>query len=902
MSETSKSKAELLEEIVVLRRRIEQLQISNQRSLVSMESDGNLQALFDNIPDGILVANAETHKFHKANKKMCHMLGCQEHEIRQLAVTDIHPAEAIPRVLDHFNKQARGEMNVAPDIPVKRKDDTIFYADVNAFPIHLDGREYVAGVFRDVTERRCLESRLRNSEAALRAILDATTESVLLVDPDMKIVAINKMSAQRFGGSPEEMIGRDVSTLLRKTMPTKIAEARLARLQAVFDSGQPVTFEDNREQWFFESSLFPVFDDSGNVSAVAIFARDITDQKRTIEQLRAGEATMKAILDATTESVFLIDTNKRILSLNKTAAERLGMSDQDLVGANLEQLLRQAMPPEAVDDRIAYGDRVMQSGKPLRMEDQREGRTFDTNMYPVFDAAGNVTSMVVFARDITEQKKAQQALEESEAWYRSLIELGTTVYAVLDPDGTIRYESPTLKRVYGWEPGEVVGKNILELVHPDDVEYAGQRLARLLKRPGDVEEAEVRYRHKDGSWLTIAVSGVNLMDEPAIKGIVLTSHNITRRKELEDAIIQNEQKYRTLVESAGETIAAIDVDGVFHFVNTVGAERLGTTPEQMIGKNMWDFFPMQIADQQVQVVRAVVNSAQGRTIRSLTDIQGEKRWYNTTIEPITEADGTTQAALIIARDIHSIELAELELAELRQRMARAERFACMGIIGATLSHRVTQPLTAITLSIENTLAELEATETPEPVTRFLKRGLDGASQIGSIVDNLRALARSSEESTKEPVDLGSLVDEVVRLLTQPALSANVSLNVLNVDKLPPILASRFEIEQVFFALVQNAIQAADGEQEHNVTISGSSTDDQVELRFSDDCRGIAPEDFDRVFEPFFTTKAIGTETGLGLCVAEYIVKRAGGDISLESHLGKGTTFIVTLPVTRQNKH
>jgi PAS domain S-box-containing protein len=126
-----------------------------------------------------------------------------------------------------------------------------------------------------------------------------------------------------------------------------------------------------------------------------------------------------------------------------------------------------------------------------------------------------------------------QALLASEHRFRSLIENSASVYAVLAADGTVRYESPSLAHVYGYDPAELVGTNIMGLVHPDDRESALEEFARLVQNPGQVRTVETRYRHRDGSWRDIEVSGVSLLHDPAVKGVVLTSHDITARKRAE---------------------------------------------------------------------------------------------------------------------------------------------------------------------------------------------------------------------------------------------------------------------------------------------------------------------------------------------------------------------------------
>ena len=104
------------------------------------------------------------------------------------------------------------------------------------------------------------------------------------------------------------------------------------------------------------------------------------------------------------------------------------------------------------------------------------------------------------------------------------------------------------------------------------------------------------------------------------------------------------------------------------------------------------------------------------------------------------------------------------------------------------------------------------------------------------------------------------------------------------------------MEQLFFSLIDNALQANQDKKNRHLVITGAVKDECVELRFSDNCGGIPPENLDRIFEPFFTTKSAGNGTGLGLCIVKDIVSRSGGKIHVESKFGKGTTFLVTLPI------
>jgi PAS domain S-box-containing protein len=406
----------------------------------------------------------------------------------------------------------------------------------------------------------------------------------------------------------------------------------------------------------------------------------------------------------------------------------------------------------------------------------------------------------------------------------------------------------------------------------------------------------VWVNHKDGHTVLLEANTTTIKEDGKLVGYLSVIRDITERKKAEEALHESEQKYRTLVESAGESIATINKDGVFLFINRTGAERFGGKPKDYIGKTMWDLFPKKIADRQAAGVRKVIHTGKERNVVALTELQGQLRWYNTTIEPLRDDSGKVIAAMVIARDIHELKQAEEELNKYREQMAKAEQLASVGTLSASMAHELTQPLTVIRLSIQNSLAELEKTSCPDTVVEDLKEGLSEISGLISIIDRFRNFARISSERTVSKVDLKAVAERIVKLLDESAWRAKVTLQVDGMDKLPPIYSCERELEQLFFSLVENAIQAADGKKSRQVVISSVVKDEHIELRFSDNCSGIAPGNLDRIFEPFFTTKPIGRRTGLGLCVLERIVSRLGGKVRVESKLGKGSTFFVTLPI------
>ena len=287
----------------------------------------------------------------------------------------------------------------------------------------------------------------------------------------------------------------------------------------------------------------------------------------------------------------------------------------------------------------------------------------------------------------------------------------------------------------------------------------------------------------------------------------------------------------------------------------------------------------------------------GRPVRFIDERAG--RVFDTQIYPVRDSAGAITRLAVFGRDITEQTRARQELERYRQHMSQAERLASIGTVSATVAHELTQPLTVMRMSIQETLAQLETAGCPETVLDALHDSLDGISDVTSRVERFRGFARQSARAEPSDVRLHDVVKRTMSLLADRAQVRRLSMETQGLDGLPDIYADAKDLEQMCFALIENAIQAADGCGGHNLTIKGLTGDEHVILRFEDTCGGIPSDNLDRIFEPFFTTKPLGEGTGLGLCIVEGAVSRLGGRVHVETVVGEGSTFCIALPKTRR---
>jgi len=744
MRDERRNEGELLRYVNALRHRVVQPRRAGPKEATEdvRESEQIFRAIFDNAADGILLTDVESKRFYMGNRVICQMLGYGEHELKTLEVVDIHPEEDLPYVIEQYKRQMEGELTLARNIPVKRKDGSTLYADINAFPMTLGPKTYLVGIFRDITSRKHLEQKT----AMLARFPDEDPNPVLRISEDCTILYANKAS------SP-------VLETWQSQVGHSLPEACCERARATLNSGRVSTFEfkcdDGR---LFLVTLAPVVGE-GYLNAYGV---DITDRKKAEEALERSEKNWYSLLRNAPDAILNLDREGTILFINHTVP---GYTTENTVGRTVYDFLP---PGEHAKTREAI-NKVFETGRPVKFETSvmgPDGRLlwYLTHLGPIKDG-DTVASVAQVSTDITESKRTQAMLQTKNAAIASSI----NGIAIGDMEGNLTYVNKSFLEMWGYrDENEVLGKNAVAFWQEQD--QALEVIEALRDKGGWI--GELTAVRKDGSARDIQVCATSVTDE-------------------------------------------------------------NNRPISMMA--------------------------------SFVDVTDPKN-------------------------------REKELATCREHMGRAEQLASLGTLSATIAHQVTQPLTVIRLSLDNVLDELEGISCSRTALRRLRDSVAQVSHITAIVNRFRSFARQSSDTASGEVCVYAVATRVARLLGESARQAKVTLHVEDMRDFPSVFLSERELEQIFFALIENAIQAADGKKARQVVIGGSAKDEQIELTFSDNCGGVAPENLEKVFEPFFTTKPRGEGTGLGLCVVQDAVARVGGHVRLESELGKGSTFFVVLPI------
>jgi len=505
--------------------------------------------------------------------------------------------------------------------------------------------------------------------------------------------------------------------------------------------------------------------------------------------------------------------------------------------------------------------------------------------------------------------KAQEALRESEERYRRIVETSSEGIWTIDTESKVDFVNLPLTKMLGYPADEMLGKPLFQFLPEEAGARAAHRLLVERSRQGFSEVAEVRLVRKDESGMLGLLKTSPIRDaEGNYLGTLGMLTDLTLHKQAEEALRKSEEQYRQIVEATTDGIIKTDEAAKILFVNRRYAQMLGYEPGEMIGTSAFDFMSAAaklIAVESVQRRRKMGKDVYDSTLRHK---DGTDIWVNIAATALVDGEGQYVGSLAVVRDI-------TEQKKLQSQLMASDRMASVGTLAAGVAHEINNPLAAVIANIDY-IAEIlgRAGGRPSLVSpggsdalslEEIKAPLDdaraAAQRVRIIVRDLKIFSRSPTDEPKGPVDVEAIMESSLRMAGNE-IRHHARL-VKNYSPVPGVQANEARLGQVFLNLIVNAALALlDDRTEQNVIrVSTRLSGERVIVEVSDTGVGIPPEIIGRIFDAFFTTKAVGVGTGLGLAICQRIVTDMGGELTVESEVGRGTTFRVALPVARKEE-
>jgi PAS domain S-box-containing protein len=520
---------------------------------------------------------------------------------------------------------------------------------------------------------------------------------------------------------------------------------------------------------------------------------------------------------------------------------------------------------------------------------------------PITDLVRLITFIfvAVLISSLTERRRrAEHALAARERHFRMLIENTSDVITVLSAEGMIRYESPSLERVLGHRPEELVGRSVFEYLHPDDVAAARAAMQRAMASPGvTTSPLEVRFRTGAGTWKTVEAIGKNLLHEEFVGGLLVHSRDVSDRKQLireQAARLEAEMAHRRfhdLVEGLDAIVWEADPQTLcLTFVSRRVEDMLGYPRESWLNGADWlrHVFP-EDREQVLELLRDVASEAGRDCEYRAISAAGRLLWLRLIVYPVRDACGAVQQWRGLIVDV-----TERRQSEAALRVS--ERLAATGRLAATIAHEINNPMAAVTNLVYLLQNHPELGDTARQYAQLAQEEL---SRMAHITRQMLGFYRESASAV--PVSVADLLDSVLELYGRKIENAGAAIE-RRYQGSPNVPAFPGEIRQVFSNILLNALDAVPqgGRIVVHVFPSRDWTQPErtgVRVVFADNGPGIRPEIRHRLFEPFFTTKG-QKGTGLGLWVSQGIIQKHHGSIRVYSARGaerSGTVFSIFLP-------
>ncbi|HNV86258.1 MAG TPA: PAS domain S-box protein [Candidatus Omnitrophota bacterium] len=408
------------------------------------------------------------------------------------------------------------------------------------------GNWLVAEVNVDISERKRAEAALKQSEEKYRELVENADTIILRVDPEGRITFFNEFAQKFFGYREEEILGRHVVGTI---VPEEDSFGRDLKGMVRDVLNRPSDYQTNETEnvirsgervWIYWANK-PVYDAKGNLKEILCVGSDITELKETEGKLKAAHRFLDSIVENIPNMIFVKDAKDlRFVRFNRAGEELLGHSREELLGKNDYDFFEK----KEADFFTGKDRQVLSEGKLLDIPEEPidtkyKGRRFlHTKKIPIPDEWGEPLYLLGISEDITEKKTAEEKLRRSEEHFRSLIENALDVIILLDRDGNVKYASPSIGKILGYPPEELVGKNAFNYVHPDDLGKVRGIFEKGARIPGHIDTAELRFRAKNGEWRVCESIGENLLQDPAVAGIVINSRDVTERKQQQEILLE----------------------------------------------------------------------------------------------------------------------------------------------------------------------------------------------------------------------------------------------------------------------------------------------------------------------------------------------------------------------------
>jgi len=866
-------------------------------------SEASYRTIFEAAEDTIFIHDWDSGEIIDANPKGCATYGYTRDELIRLSVTDLgsnEPPYTTERAL-HYLQLAR--MGRCPPFEwhSRNKSGKLHWDEVRLKPVQIDGRRHILAFTRDITEHKAALAALQASEQQYRALFDSSADAMGLWSDELCLVDINQAFTRISGWTREDVIGRRLGD--REGEPD--VEQRIALIRAALagHEGRIETLVPSKDGRRFEVEVRYIPVRFGGVDHALSVARDITERNAALKALRSSEEQYRAAFDGSSDAMVLWNRDVRMVDVNQAFVRMYGYRREFVIG----QGFGTGAPVDGIEARVRM-IRAALDGQGGQMETQavrKDGRVFDIELRYVPIRYAGEPHVLAVGRDITERKRSEQALRDSEAQYRAIFNASADALVLRDAEFRIVDVNATYERMSGMPHAEVLGQDRV-IANPAEVAPAIRALHQRALA-GETIELEVPLLHRDGARYDIELRGVPIRHRGQ-PHVLYIGRDITERKRSERALRDSEEQYRAIFNASADALLLRDAEHRVIEVNPAYLGLSGYSRDEVLGATrvLTQSDALLQREYRQQHERALA----GETLRF--EVQAARKdgtRFSAEVRGVPVAYRGRPHVLYAARDITERRAAEAERERLEAQLRQAQKMEAIGQLTGGIAHDFNNILTSV-IGYLVLGQERAATLGDERLQRQLDKAHLAAQRARELIAQMLAFARR-QRGERRVLPLAPLVRQTLQLL-RSTLPTSVAVNaVLPPDDAGPCVdADAVQLEQVLFNLCINARDAIGASglikvrlRETGGAFACASCRAQlpaarwVELSVADSGSGIEADTLERMFEPFYSTKEVGRGSGMGLAMVHGIVHDHGGHVVVETAPQAGSVFRVLLPLS-----
>jgi len=764
-------------------------------------------------------------------------------------------------------------------------------------------------------QRRQMEEKLEHEQHLITVLMESIPDHIYFKDKESRFIRINKSQAQIFGlRDPNEVIGKtDFDFFLEEH-----AQKAFQDEQAIIKTGKSIIDVEEKETWrngsitWVSTTKIPLRNSQGQIIGTLGVSRDITERKRADVALRQAEAQYRLLADHIKDTVWLMDMNLKTTYISPSVEKLRGYTLKELEQLPLDQQLAPASFQLAMDAFSEEMLKVMADPayfilRVLELEFYRkDGTTYwsENRFSLIRDENGSPLSIMGEGKDITERKRAEEALRQSEknlsnamkiallsTWEYDIVsdrftfndQFYSIMHTTVEKEGgyTMSYALYAQKFIHA-DDRAIVGLEIQKALETADPDYHMQLDHRIKRSDGEIDFISVNIHvMKDANGRTVGMYGVN--------------QDITERKRTEEALMKNEALLRTAVENLPLIFYMIDQNGNFKLSIGAGLKRLGLKPNQVVDQSVYEVYK-----EYPEIVVSINKSLEGESVTFESNVAGNA--FVNYFTPLTILKGTSEGIVGVAMDVTEQKILQKELLQ-------SQKMESVGTLAGGIAHDFNNIL-GIILAYSSMLER--AAGDKKKISEYSSVISQAVNRGAGLVRQILTFARKTDV-TLVPMSFIDLLHELISMLRQTFPKVITFTEIVDTE-IQVINADRTQIHQVLLNLCVNARDAmpnggsitfkAEKQTKAHVQerFPAADQDSYIIISVIDTGTGMNEATRRRIFDPFYTTKEQGKGTGLGLAVVYGVVQSHHGFIDVESEVGRGTTFRLYFPIPPTSEH